>query len=323
MYYVQDRFIILSIGNTNTSASTMLLRHIRYLLAVAEHRNFTRAAEALHVSQPTLSQQIRQIEETLGAQLLDRTGRTVRLTDAGEAYVAYAQRAMQNLDAGARAIHDVKELSRGSLRIATTPTFTSYLIGPLLSEFNRRYENITIDLAEMTQDRMEALLAEDMLDVGIAFDDTHSPDIEAHVLFIEQLALMVGQSHVHAGRRRPLPLDNLMQVALILLNRKFATRRYIDGYFAQHKVTPRIAMEVNSVSAVIEVLRHGALSTVLPAAIADEHAELSVVELKPAPPNRTATLLLRKDAYRSAATRAFMELATRLQRPAKRPKKTG
>src|SRR6478735_2675794 len=95
-YSVQDRFLIRSIGKTNTEGlATMLLRHIRYLLAVAEHRNFTRAAQALHVSQPTLSQQIRQLEVALGALLLDRTGRSVRLTDAGEAYVSHARRALQ------------------------------------------------------------------------------------------------------------------------------------------------------------------------------------------------------------------------------------
>lgn len=88
----------------------MLLRHIRYLLAVAEHRNFTRAAEALHVSQPTLSQQIRQLEEALGTQLLDRTGRTVRATDAGAAYIGYARRALRELEAGERAVHDVRDL---------------------------------------------------------------------------------------------------------------------------------------------------------------------------------------------------------------------
>ena len=71
----------------------MLLRHIRYFLAVAEHKNFTRAAEALHVSQPTLSQQIRQLEDTLRAPLLDRSGRTIALTDAGVAYLGYARRA--------------------------------------------------------------------------------------------------------------------------------------------------------------------------------------------------------------------------------------
>ncbi len=165
----------------------MLLRHIRYFLAVAEHRNFTRAAEALHVSQPTLSQQIRQLEDTLRVQLLDRSGRTIQLTDAGAAYVRYAQRALQDLEAGKRAIHDVQELSRGSLRLAMTPTFTAYLIGPLLEKYNRRYPNITLNILEMPQDRMEALLNEDALDVGIAFNDTHSPDIETQVLFVEAL----------------------------------------------------------------------------------------------------------------------------------------
>ncbi|MET3176794.1 UNVERIFIED_ORG: DNA-binding transcriptional LysR family regulator [Arthrobacter sp. UYCu721] len=106
-----------------------MLRHLRYLTAVAEHQNFTRAAQELHVSQPTLSQQIKQLETTLHVQLLDRSGRTVRLTDAGEAYLRYARRALLELDAGTRAIHDVQDLSRGSLRLAMTPTFTAYLIG--------------------------------------------------------------------------------------------------------------------------------------------------------------------------------------------------
>jgi LysR family cyn operon transcriptional activator len=72
----------------------VLLRHARYLIAVVDHGSFTRAASALHVSQPALSQQIRQIEEQLGAQLLDRTGRVVRATDAGEAFLAHARRAL-------------------------------------------------------------------------------------------------------------------------------------------------------------------------------------------------------------------------------------
>jgi carbonic anhydrase len=145
-YSVQDRFTIASIDSTNSlEEGSVLLRHIRYFLAVAEHRNFTRAAEVLHVSQPTLSQQIRQFEDTLRVQLLDRSGRTIQLTDAGAAYVHYAQRALQDLEAGKRAMHDVQELSRGSLRLAMTPTFTAYLIGPLLEKYNRRYPGITLN----------------------------------------------------------------------------------------------------------------------------------------------------------------------------------
>jgi len=287
----------------------MLLRHIRYFLAVAEHRNFTRAAEALHGSQPTLSQQIRQLEDSLRVQLLDRSGRTIQLTDAGAAYVRYAQRALQDLEAGSRAIHDVQELSRGSLRLAMTPTFTAYLIGPLLEKYNRRYPNITLNILEMPQDRMEALLNEDALDVGIAFNDTHAPDIETNVLFVEALAMMVGKSHPYAEKRAALTLPEFEREALVLLNEEFATRHYIDRYCRQHGVAPRIAMEVNSISAVIEIVQRSALATLLPAAIAREHSQLCLVDLEPALPQRTAALLLRQGAYRSAAARAFITLA--------------
>lgn len=122
----------------------MQLRHIRYLLAVAEHGNFTRAAEALHVSQPTLSQQIIQLEETLGVALLDRSGCTVKVTDAGSAYIEHAGRALRELESGRRAIHDVQDLTRGELRLATTPTFTAYMVGPLLAAFNTRYPGIVV-----------------------------------------------------------------------------------------------------------------------------------------------------------------------------------
>jgi LysR family cyn operon transcriptional activator len=287
----------------------MLLRHIRYFLAVAEHRNFTRAAEALHVSQPTLSQQIKQLEDTLRVQLLDRSGRTIQLTDAGVAYVHYAQRALQDLEAGKRAIHDVQELSRGSLRLAMTPTFTAYLMGPLLEKYNRLYPNIALNILEMPQDRMEALLNEDALDLGIAFNDTHSPDIEAQALFVEALAVMVGKTHPYAKKRAALTLHAFGKEALVLLNEEFATRHYIDRYCRQHGVAPRISMEVNSISAVIELVQRSTLATILPAAIAREHKALCLVKLEPALPQRTAALLLRKDAYRTAAVRAFIALA--------------
>ena len=103
----------------------MLLRHLNYFLAVAQYQSFTRAARALHVSQPALSQQVRQLEEHLGAQLFDRTGRLVRLTDAGEVYLRYARQALQDLEEGRRALHDVSDLSRGSLRVAVAPAMAA------------------------------------------------------------------------------------------------------------------------------------------------------------------------------------------------------
>lgn len=287
----------------------MLLRHIRYLLAVAEHQNFTRAAEALHVSQPTLSQQIRQLEDTLRVQLFDRSGRTVRLTDAGEAYLRHARRALQDLDEGRRAIHDVQDLSRGSLRLAVTPTFTAYLIGPLLARFNASWPGITVTLQETTQDRIEAALADDLLDVGIAFSEVRSPEIESEALFVETLSLVVGAAHPCSRQNAPLAARELERQALVMLSGDFATRRYIDQYCLQQRVAPHVAIEVNSISAIVEIVRRGVLATVLPDAIAREHEGLHPVALKPALPQRTAALLQRSGAYRSAACQAFSTLA--------------
>lgn len=287
----------------------MLLRHIRYFLAVAEHKNFTRAAEALHVSQPTLSQQIRQLEETLHAPLLDRSGRAIALTDAGVAYLGYARRALLDLEAGRRAIHDVQELSRGTLRVAITPTFTAYLVGPLVETFNRRYPGIMLTIQEMPQERMEMLLNDDALDLGIAFDEVRSPDIERQALLSESLALMVGKSHPYAKRRRPITLEDFNREVMVLLNTEFATRIQIDRHWRQLGAAPRIAIEVNSISAIVEIVRRGRLATVLPAAIAREQTGLFPVPLEFAVPERTAVLLQRKGAYRTAAARAFAALA--------------
>jgi LysR family cyn operon transcriptional activator len=287
----------------------MLLRHIRYFLAVAEHGNFTRAAEALHVSQPTLSQQIRQLEATLRVNLLDRSGRRIRLTDSGAAYLHYAKRALRDLEAGRRAIHDVSELTRGSLSLAMTPTFTAYLMGPLIEKYTSRYPGITLNIREMPQEEIEALLNDDELDVGIAFDKTQSPDIETAPLLVEALELVVGKSHPRARKRVSMTLRDFANEQLVLLNEEFATRHYTDRYCRQHGVAPRIAIEVNSISAVIEIVRRSRLATLLPAAIAHENSELYRINLDPALPQRTAALLQRKGAYRSAATRAFVALA--------------
>ncbi|MBC2655421.1 transcriptional regulator CynR [Pseudomonas sp. MSSRFD41] len=285
----------------------MLLRHIRYLLAVAEHRNFTRAAEALHVSQPTLSQQVKQLEESLGAPLFDRSGRSVRLTDAGQAYVAYARRALQDLEAARRAMHDVQDLSRGSLRLALTPTFTAYLAGPLLSRFNQRYPGIRLSVEEMTQDRLEAALAEDRLDLGIAFAGQHLAEIESQDLFSETLSLVVGPRY-QAREQEPLDAEALGRQSLALLSGDFATRRHIDLYCRQQGIAPCIAIEANSVSALVEIVRRGQLVTLLPSAIAREQPGLRALTLASPLAPRSVVLLGRRGAYRSAACQAFRQL---------------
>ncbi|MER6116427.1 transcriptional regulator CynR [Streptomyces sp. NPDC001743] len=290
------------------------LRHLRYLLAVAEHGNFTRAAEALHISQPTLSQQIKQLERTLGVQLLDRTGRTVRLTDAGAVYTDHARRALRDLAAAERAVHDVQDLSRGHLRLGVTPSFTAYLMGPLIAELHTRHPGIDLTLVEMTQDRIEVALLADGLDLGIAFADAHLPGITATALFTEALTLVIGTPRPGADQTAPLAVGKLADRQLALLSDDFATRHHIDAYFTRHRITPRITVEANSIQALTEIVRRTALATVLPDAVTHDHPHLTPVPLDPPLPTRTVALLRRTDAYESAAALAFSRLTHDLVR---------
>jgi LysR family cyn operon transcriptional activator len=286
----------------------MLARHIQYFLAVAEHLSFTKAAAALHVSQPALSQQVRQLEESLGAQLFDRSGRTTRLTDAGDVYLLYARRAYQELREAKNAIHDVSDLSRGSLRIAVTPTFTTYLVGPLIEAFHSRHPKITVNLKEISQERIEELLLAGELDVGIAFDEINTPDIEAIPLLNETLALVVNRKH-RLAEERAITSKGLSVESLVLLSTEFATRDQIDRYCRKHAIRPQVQMEVNALGAVIEIVRRTHLSTLLPARIALVHDDLVAITLEPERLQRTAVLLRRKEAYLSAAVGVFIELA--------------
>lgn len=286
----------------------MILRHIKYFLAVAKHQSFTQAAASLYVSQPALSQQIKQLEETLGAPLFDRSGRRVKLTQAGKVYVRYAHKALQDLEEGQRAIHDVQNLSRGALRIAITPTFTTYLIGPLIKAFHDRYPNVTLSVQEMSQEQMEKQLLDDEFDVGIAFADVGSADIEAQILLIETLALVVNKNHPLA-KHQAIDLLTLSEQELVLLSHEFVTRGQIERYWRQHDIQPKVMMEANSLSAVIEIVRHTQLSTLLPSNIVSNRDELIAIALAPSLLQRTAVLLQRKGAYQSAATEAFIGLA--------------
>ncbi|GAB2529475.1 transcriptional regulator CynR [Nocardia heshunensis] len=285
------------------------LRHLRYLLAVAEHGNFTRAAEDLHVSQPTLSQQIRQLERLIGVPLLDRTGRSVRLTDAGAVYAEHARRALRELTAADLAVHDVEDLTRGRLRLAVTPTFTAYLVGPLIAEFRAVHPGITLHVLETAQDAMESALLADEIDLGIAFADAPIPGLDTTALFEEDLSLVVGEHNPLTGEQQPLPIAELANQELALLSRDFATRGHIDDYLATHGVTPRIAVEANAIPSVLEIVRHTTLATVLPPAIAHAQPGLGTVVLDPPMPTRTVALLRREHAYRSAAARAFTHLS--------------
>ena len=289
-------------------------RSLQYLIAIAEHGSYTRAAEALFVSQPTLSQQIKQLEESLKLPLLDRSGKTVRLTDAGEIYVHHARRAWAELESGTRSIHDVQNLSRGTLRVGWTP-ITDYLTCSLLEKFNKLYPGIRLRTLEMPADDIEIAVAEDRIDFGIAFskpfpNKTKTNDmIETHTLFEESLVLAIGNAHPRAGQQERISAQEFGRESLILLNTDFALRREIDNYCLQHSILPHISIETDSLSVIIEMIQVGPLATVLPKSIVRTQCGLYSIVLAPILPKQAITIICRRNGYKSPACMAFSELA--------------
>lgn len=281
----------------------MLLRHIRYLKAVVDHGSFTRAAQALHVSQPALSQQIRELELGLGARLLDRSGRQVRPTDLGVAYLRHVDRALKELDEATRAVRDVEDLSTGSLRLGITPSIAAYLIAPLLRHFRSTYPEIGLVVRVSAQEEIEPALRNDELDLGIGFGDLPAEDIETIPLHDERLALIVSATW-QGTRGNAFPAAELASTPLALLDGSFSTRRLVDQYFQNSGLRSSVAVEVNSITALMEIVRQTDLATILPANVAG--AGLATIGLPPEFAPRRAALLRRRNAYHSAAARAFV-----------------
>lgn len=286
----------------------MILRYVHYFLAVAEHGSFTRAAAALFVSQPALSQQIKLLEQTLDVQLFDRTGRTVRLTDAGKVFQHHARQAMSELQAGARAVQDVEDLSRGHLRLGLTPTYTPWLAGPLLAAFWQRYPGITLAVSESTQGQIEQQLVNDELDIGLGFAGDLAAELSATPLMQERLVLIVGKDHPLAGQKQ-LKLMALNGQPLVLLDRSFATRVEIDQQCRAHNVSPSLVMETNTLGAILALVQRAPLASILPDTLARGHESFCTLELSPPLSERTGVALTRKNTH-SAAVGALMKVLT-------------
>lgn len=285
----------------------MLIRQAHYLLAVADHGNFTRAASALRISQPALSQRILDLEAELGAQLFDRSGRTVRPTDEGRTYIEHVRRALREIQAGERAMQDIAGALGGTLRVAFLPLFTTHLVGPLMQEFYKRHPRVSVTIDILAQAELEAALVEDRIDVGLAFSDVDSDEIEVERVQDDELCLIVGKQHP-MYRRDKVRVPQLKHADLALLSHAFITRAPIDRYFRTNNVRPRIAIEANSADSIIAIVRGAPIATVMPSATARQLSGLKAIPLVPSAGIWTLSVLQRKGAYRSAASKALIAI---------------
>ena len=282
----------------------MELRHLRYFLAVADALHFGRAARVLHVSQPTLSQQIQKLEEELGSPLFERAPK-IRLTQAGELFRTYASRAVEDVLAGERALGALRGLATGTLRFGYMPSLRG-LVVPALAAVMRRHPGLRVRTEEAVGARIERRVADGRLDFGVAHAMPRRAELEIEPLFESRLGLVVGPRHPLASETK-VSLSKLEAEPFALLSRGLRARTTIDAYLAIARFQPTVVLEADAVATVLDLVRSGLAITMLPEPRVTVAERLPVLALSPAPPSQLTALVWRRAAPRSAAALAFAE----------------
>ncbi|MGW1071865.1 LysR family transcriptional regulator [Streptomyces sp. NPDC002537] len=250
----------------------MELRQLAYFVAVAEERNFTRAAERVHVAQPGVSAQIRKLERELGQELLDRSGRSVRLTEAGEAVLPYARAALAAVEGARLAVDELTGLLRGHAAVGTVTSHNFDLPG-LLAGFHDDHPAVEITLTAADTDRLVESVRAGVLDAAIiSIGDTAPAGLDIQVVDDQPIVAAVAHGHELAVHRS-VPLDALRGHALISLPRGTGLRARLDDACAAAGFTPRIAFEAGDPRALAELAAHGLGAAILPGAYAESRSD--------------------------------------------------
>jgi LysR family cyn operon transcriptional activator len=290
----------------------MELRHLRYFDALAETLNFTRAAERLHVTQSTLSHQIKQLEEELGTELFARSTKSVRMTEAGEIFRTHLSPALQHIDRGIQTLRGEAESMDEVVRLGTTPSFNTRLVPSCLSSFLGVYPTTQVRIEELSAGMIVKRLSQGKLDLGVSYRPANANDLWFEPLYNEELRLVVSATHPLAKRRR-LRMVELHRMRMVLLPRQMSTRLLLDECFEAAGAAPLVVAEINSIGPMIELIRLTALAGIIAETAVPPSADLRIVPLEDPTPIRTPGLLWRKGA---ASSPAMKHLASIIRRTA-------
>ncbi len=267
----------------------MELRQLEYFVAVADEASFTRAAARLHVAQPGVSAQIRQLERELGQDLLDRSGRAVRVTEAGAAVLRYARAAL-GAAAGARlAVDEFTGLVRGRVAVGMVVACSSLDLVDLLADFHRDHPAVEIALSEANTDALIAGLHSGQLDLAfVGLGAATPPGIEIQLVADERLFAAVGKGDALAARKT-ITLDAIRDRALMSLPRGTGLRSCLDDACARSGFEPNIALEASNLGILAQLASRGLGVAILPESVALAHPELHAIAVtRPAMRGRLA-----------------------------------
>lgn len=283
------------------------LRQLQYFLAAADTLNFSRAAKQVFVTQPTLSHQIAELESHIGTVLFDRSGKAVRLTEAGRLFAMHASRALRELESGWTELRELEGLHRGHLNIGTNQSILRKLFPPLLGDFMNRYPAVRLNIQEMTAAEIERRLIAGTLDLGIAFAPSVLDDTELEAIFEERLLLVVRTDHPLAARTE-VRLAELGGEPLAFFTPEFSIRQLVQRYFDQASVQLNLVCETNAIDVMLGVVRQTRVATILPERAITSSQELCAVAICEPELVRVSALLWSRHSFRSAAARTFADM---------------
>lgn len=239
----------------------MELRQLKYFAKVAETLNFSEAAKMLCITQSTLSQQIKQLENELDTPLLMRSSHKVTLTEAGELILPHVRHVLHETEACANRINDLNKIATGSLSIGVTYSFSPILTETLLS-FMKQFPKIKLNIFYKPMSELMELLKERMVDFVLAFRPTQQMEgVESHILFQNYLVAIVSKHHPLANKEK-VSITELKNYDLALPSKGLQARNAFENIISPNN-SLRVRIELNEVNILLKLIRQSMLVTVL------------------------------------------------------------
>ena len=297
----------------NGKPSGIQLVQVEGFLEVARRGSVSRAAEALFITQPTLTARLHSLEKELKADLFVRTPHGMRLTDAGRAWVPYAERALRALADGSEALDQIRTASAGHLVIASAPAVSTYVLPSVLEKFVANHPRVEISVRTGHSEEVLQMVLQDEVQVGLGRALKH-PDIEHLPFYKEELVLVCAPDHAFA-KRRGVTMGEVVGQKLIMFDRTSSYYEITQAAFLSAGLTLRGLMEMDSIEAVKKMVERGLGVALLPRTAVAREVEVKAlrqVALKDAPTmNNTIVAMRRRDAGPAeGVVAAFLKLLT-------------
>lgn len=285
----------------------MELRQLRYFVKVAESLNFSEAAKALCITQSTLSQQIKQLEQEIDDQLFERNSHTMRLTEVGHDLLPYAKDTLQAAENCLNHLNDLQQLLTGSLDIGVTFTFSSILTEVLLS-FIEKYPNVRVRVHYKSMAELMTMLTRREVDFVLAFKPTRPyKEIESHVIFGNRLSAIVSKTHPLACEET-VTIRQLEQYSLALPSEALQARNALDDILSKSYCGLTACVEVNEVGMLLKLVKQSMLVTILSeASIHNEH-DLRAIPLDVQENEVSGCIHVLRNVYRKKSAVRFMQM---------------